>query len=872
MSASGQTLASLFSHIVVKFHDGIGFPYDDDVAEHIRALDANAWRDLSGDFQGINFRRLFASVTPSGIRELEDRAVRNDRTYSRTDLLSYFIVDIEPEFDLDELLVTLRRLLPLDFAYLDVRAEDPTVLASDDSLFSTQGYLTAAPLGIDAQFAWKFAGGDGAGQEFTDLEKGWTTDHEDLVAHNIQLLNGTVQDSSRPHGTQVLGVVCASDNKVGVVGVAPNVGDANVVSYYDSNRPDAMMAAISHLSYGSVLLLEAQLPSLSSGTNTFYMVPIELLRADFDVIRLATALGITVVEAGGNGANNLSNVTDPDGKHVLNKNDSDYRDSGAIVVGAATSDASHAPVGTTNHGGRVDCFAWGENVSTTDSSTSPPYDTQSYWAGFKETSSAAAIIAGSALAVQGIAQENLKYRFNALQMRALLSNPGNGTLSKDPAADEIGVMPDLRKIINGDEIGLAPDLYIRDYVGDDGSPHTAMISASPDIILRPLPEIDPQAAFGENSGSENSATLGHVATAGQDNYIYARVRNRGGSTAQNARVDVYWAPVSTLVTPDMWNFVGSASLPSVQAADQLTVFNAITWPAGAIPASGHYCFVGVVGSDSDPPPVIPAQPSWDDFRRLIRDNNNVTWRNFNVVDNQPAQGAQPAGFAALDFIVSGAPDSDQHMCVDAFARLPVGSRAMLEVPVALYECVSERVPGVSLEQHEPHQLVRIPMNPHGRRTLEDVFLRRASRYPVRLLIHVPEEFRDNAYEVHVRQTQEGLEVGRVTWRLCPNQPSGEEIRPEAIRRTTPMKLVEKVSETLKAEGFNDAQIAKVATAIAENFPPRTYIVAVWFLGGITVILVLGALYYLSAGQSTEAIWVAVGAGIGALAGIFSAKE
>ena len=57
-----------------------------------------------------------------------------------------------------------------------------TVNAADDPRSAFQGYLDAAPRGIDARYAWRFPGGDGAGATVVDLEQGWDFDHEDLVS------------------------------------------------------------------------------------------------------------------------------------------------------------------------------------------------------------------------------------------------------------------------------------------------------------------------------------------------------------------------------------------------------------------------------------------------------------------------------------------------------------------------------------------------------------------------------------------------------------------------------------------------------------------------------------------------------------------
>lgn len=87
-----------------------------------------------------------------------------------------------------------------------------------------------------------------------------------------------------------------------------------------------------------------------------------------------------------------------------------------------------------------------------------------------------------------------------------------------------------------------------------------------------------------------------------------------------------------------------------------------------------------------------------------------------------------------------------------------------------------------------------------------------------------------------------------------------------------MKLIDKVTEAMRAANFTDEQVATVVTTIAENIPPKTYIIAVWFLGGITALLSLGALILLKSESDLQGLWAALGAGIGALAGIFTAKE
>ena len=136
----------------------------------------------------------------------------------------------------------------------------PPVTPSDDLRFPNQGYLDPAPEGIDAEFAWTVAGGDGAGQNFVDIEWGWTLNHEDLVAHGISLLSG-LNNGYEGHGTAVLGEVAAVDNTLGCVGITPALASVNVIGQWrtaaDYDIADAILDACGRMGFGDVLLLEA---------------------------------------------------------------------------------------------------------------------------------------------------------------------------------------------------------------------------------------------------------------------------------------------------------------------------------------------------------------------------------------------------------------------------------------------------------------------------------------------------------------------------------------------------------------------------------------------------------------------------------------
>jgi serine protease len=635
----------------VKFRDDFkDIPYlsDVEVEDYLEEHKIIPWSQLKEKYPGIDIRRVYTSISPERINALVAQAVRRDDTYKPPNFLTYFFVDVPAGVDPHELAKTFLEYPSVETAYFDPPLKSPTVTGANQPHAWDQGYprgnppdsggpdgyLNASPKGIDAVYAWTVPGGDGFGQDFIDLEQGWTFDHEDLPTQGQTPLDGDNIDCEHPHGTAVLGIVCGADNAIGIVGIAPNVGSVKCVSYKKNgieNRPNAIMVAIANLPFGGVLLLEVEIcgPRL----------PIELLNLEWNNIRLATALGITVVEAAGNGNWDLDDAKLYQGDvMILSRKMQGFQDSGAIMVGAGSSTAPHTRVSNTNYGSRIDCYAQGEKVATAWSTDSPLFaitGQNAYTSNFNGTSSAAAVIAGAALVVQGIAQQNLDFRFNAWRMRSLLSDQ-----SGMPSPDQIGIMPDLKNLVS--IIKVAPDVYIRDFVGDTGKPHAGAISASPDIILRTAPELKPQDAFGEGSGTENSNTLGDEAQAGQDNYIYVRARNHGRSDATNVTIALYWAPPATLLTPDLWEPIQpkpgqsgvSVDFPmgrDVPTGNILTVSDEIVWPSANIPGPGNYCFIAFISSPQDPAPKPADFKDWDNYRRFIRDNNNVTWRNFNVV-------------------------------------------------------------------------------------------------------------------------------------------------------------------------------------------------------------------------------------------------
>jgi subtilisin family serine protease len=435
------------ARIIVKLRELGTAPYADGLEIQSLAPEGSPARAALGAFAELKLQPLFMALPQEQIESLAAGADLRDASGRGTDLLKYYVVECPPGTEPGALVEELRQWSKVERAYVEPRGTDPAVNPGDDPRFPNQRYLGPAPLGIDAVYAWKFPGGDGLGQRVIDLERGWTLDHEDLSAHRARLLYGKLEDESRWHGTAVLGVLCAVDNGVGGVGIVPNLESVNVVSYADTNIANGVLKACAHLSGGDVLIVEVQLGEYDGWEN----MPAETAPAEFDAIRLAVGRGITVIAAAGNGGNDLDSYKDENGDPILRRT---WRDSGAIMVGAASAASPHRRLNFSNFGSRLDCFGWGEAIDTCHSDQTGA--TQLYSADFNGTSGATPIVAGAALCVQGLAQKHLGRRYSPHELRAILSDPATNTASKHPARDRIGTMPNLRAIIHN-HFGAALD-------------------------------------------------------------------------------------------------------------------------------------------------------------------------------------------------------------------------------------------------------------------------------------------------------------------------------------------------------------------------------------------------------------------------------
>lgn len=342
-----------------------------------------------------------------------------------------------------------------------------------------QAYLDAAPDGIDARFAWTRPGGGGAGVNVIDVEGAWRFGHEDLRENQGGLIGGTPIPDDR-HGTAVIGVISGDRNGGGITGIAPDafvrgfaVNELTVGGFVGSSSK-AIRRSAELLSAGDVLVIEMHLPGprhkFRWRDDQLGYVPVEFFPDDFDAIRYAVSRGVVVIEAAGNGAENLSDALyderpagfPPGWSNPFRRG---ARDSGAILVGAgapalpAPPECANADLGParsrlafSNFGAAVDAQGWGWSVVTTsigDLQGGEDNEDAWYTACFRGTSSATPIVAGAVCCLQGAREAAGMGRLTPAQLRAALRQHGTPQAEHTPrpAAQRIGMLPDLRKLL-----------------------------------------------------------------------------------------------------------------------------------------------------------------------------------------------------------------------------------------------------------------------------------------------------------------------------------------------------------------------------------------------------------------------------------------
>jgi hypothetical protein len=465
----------LSGFVILRLLSGLDPGEGPDLREHAEALRLRSLVNYLDELGGPPTRRAITSVAPRKLLQQEKEAKDSPLPPLRS-LTSYWRIDAhELRQPLEEIAARFSRLDDVEFAYAEMAVSDPAASTPKNPLNGEQLYLNAAPNGIGARWAWNQPGGKGQGVGLADIEAGWRLNHKDLLRPDSTLIHITVRDKNGhpvdlinldgtgffvgDHGTAVLGIIAARDNKLGVIGIAPSLRKLRVAPISDGTNTvdvgNALIAASEEMRVGDVLLLEVAREGPKEDRW-----PTEIDDLDFDAIRHVTNLGRIVVEAAANAGMNLADWPGQNGRRLVS-GQPDW-DSGAIMVGACQTDPhplvdiSRERYSTSNYGERVNCFAWGQ-WATTCWVAPPGLTPMPYTRDFTGTSSAAAIVAAATVLSQsmniarrpGEPVQPRRAPLWPLPMRSILSDHNNGTPQGPLSAaknEMIGSMPDLKKI------------------------------------------------------------------------------------------------------------------------------------------------------------------------------------------------------------------------------------------------------------------------------------------------------------------------------------------------------------------------------------------------------------------------------------------
>ncbi len=367
------------------------------------------------------------------------------------------------------------RLLPQQINdMLPCAGEAPPVTPDLTSgLLSGQGYLEAAPGGVDARYSWTLPGGSGDGVSIIDIEGAWRFTHEDLLQNQGGVVGG-IQSAKiewRNHGTAVVGVIGADRNSYGVTGISPDANVRAISIFGGTGDSAAIRQAADMLNPGDIILIELHSPgpryNFQERIDQKGYIAVEWWPDNFDAIKYATAKGVIVVEAAGNGGENLDDPiysTRPAYFPATwtNPFDRTNRDSGAIIVGAGAPplgthgrnwDADRSRLDFSNYGSAVDAQGWGREVTTCGyGDLQGPLNNEDVWYtnSFGGTSSASPIVVGAIACTQGVLRAQGKSPMDPTQARDCLRTTGSPQQDAigRPASQRIGNRPNIKQMIS----------------------------------------------------------------------------------------------------------------------------------------------------------------------------------------------------------------------------------------------------------------------------------------------------------------------------------------------------------------------------------------------------------------------------------------
>ncbi len=332
----------------------------------------------------------------------------------------------------------------------------------------TQLYLYDQEPGIHAQEFWNAYSVYGAGVKVCDIEYTFNDLHDDLPM--VTIIGPQPEDPGfgPDHGTAVLGEIASLNDGVGTTGIAYQSQLFFSGAYFDQTYflEEALISTLNELGPGDIVLIEQQIGGPDASPD---YVPVEWYEPYYDAIQLISGNGLIVVEAAGNGNQDLDNPIfsmDNNGHYpFLEENWSE-----AIMVGAGAvgiDDVSRSRLWFSNYGSRIDLQGNGEGVVTTGYGSAYAAEgiNKEYSDNFGGTSGASPIVVGAVALIQSLHKNVTGNPLSRDQIRDLLVHTGKpqvaGTLF--PLSEKIGPLPNV----------FAAGNYLMDHLGIDATDKNA---------------------------------------------------------------------------------------------------------------------------------------------------------------------------------------------------------------------------------------------------------------------------------------------------------------------------------------------------------------------------------------------------------------
>ncbi|RZJ74494.1 MAG: T9SS type A sorting domain-containing protein [Flavobacterium sp.] len=386
------------------------------------------------------------TLTPEKLNQMELDAIRisgSGKSVNRLRNILEVQIDNPTNKRLLELAEKLEYLKEVEYCSLiSARSIQPPgdIAPVTPSYQAQQGYI--GNNGVKMDYAWNM-GLNGQGINIRDVEYGMNKDHEELnempafIAPGMDVSPDASEDYTE-HGTAVFGVMIADKGAYGISGMAYGANEMLLFPEWQSfgyNRVFAVSQSIAASVAGDVIVYEMQ----ATGAQGEYG-PAEYNNVIWDLTKAASDAGVIVVAAAGNGAEDLDSF-----EYIPYMN---RGNSGAIIVGAGSSNIGRNRLNYSTYGTRVDVQGWGQGVYTSgygDAVTIAGDFNQRYtW--FSGTSSATPIVASCAVVLQSYYHTLTGNYMTGPQMRTLLQDTGSPQGFNN--FGNIGPLPNMENAVN----------------------------------------------------------------------------------------------------------------------------------------------------------------------------------------------------------------------------------------------------------------------------------------------------------------------------------------------------------------------------------------------------------------------------------------